>query len=1017
MKRRFLLKSLAFMAFLMCMITAGAYDFPDYEYQMYFNYLDDGSVEVTFYDENYNSYSGYVTIPSVATRGALNQTTFPVTRIGNYAFRECSDLTGVSIPTSITSIGSSAFCICNKLATVTIPYSVKTIGWNAFGDCDNLKSVYIGSGVTNIAAYGFDSPLTSVYCYATTPPTIANSNAFKSSTYNNATLYVPADSYYLYKNATYWSNFANITRLPSSSAIDINSTNFPDANFRSYLLSLYPKGFLNTTDINNCTSLNVSYKSISNLKGIEYFTALKELRCYNNSITSLDVSHNTNLTYLDCDANGMTSLDVSNTKLTYLDCGPNNLTTIMGVPNTLETLYCNSNNFTSFTLVSRSSLKTLDIRNCTSLKTLSCYSNGLTSLNVSGNTALTSLDCAPNYNLTSITGLADCTALQILYCYKTSISDLSAVNNFSNLTTLSCYETKITSLTLTNKSKLTSVKCYSNPQLTTANIIANSALTTLYINGCTALTELNCYGNNLTAFNVTGNTALKLLRCYQNNKLSTITGLGSCKALTLIDCDQCSFSTFDNALEELTNLQNLYARNNKFSSLVVTGLSSLKSLCLENNTLLTSLECYNNALTYLEIDGCTALGYLDCHENGSLSSISGLADCKSALAFFYTGSCNLSTLNLSSYSKLKRLDCMDNNLTSLNVTGCTAMQRLSCYNNANLASITGLANCTAITYLACSNCKITDLSAVQGMSSLETLDAGGNKLTSLTITGKSNLKRLNLENNTSLTTLNCYNNALTRLEIDGCTALTSLKCYQNSSLSYITGLADCKSKLTYLDCKNCSITDLSISSFTKLETVSCDNNKLTYLNVMNRTTLKSLSCHSNQLTTLIVQGCSALTDLDCHGNQLTVVHLQGCTSLSSVKCYKNQITEANMTTMIGQLPTRPSASKGKFYVLYYTGESNVFNNSHCWTAWNKNWIPYYYNGSSWFEIMATVLVGDVDGDSSVNISDVTTLIDYLLSGNASGINLTAADCDQDGSINISDVTTLIDYLLSGTWPN
>jgi len=59
--------------------------------------------------------------------------------------------------------------------------------------------------------------------------------------------------------------------------------------------------------------------------------------------------------------------------------------------------------------------------------------------------------------------------------------------------------------------------------------------------------------------------------------------------------------------------------------------------------------------------------------------------------------------------------------------------------------------------------------------------------------------------------------------------------------------------------------------------------------------------------------------------------------------------------------------------------------------------------------------GDVNMDGSVNISDVTALIDYLLSGNASGINLSGADCNQDSNINISDVTKLIDYLLSGTW--
>ena len=62
-----------------------------------------------------------------------------------------------------------------------------------------------------------------------------------------------------------------------------------------------------------------------------------------------------------------------------------------------------------------------------------------------------------------------------------------------------------------------------------------------------------------------------------------------------------------------------------------------------------------------------------------------------------------------------------------------------------------------------------------------------------------------------------------------------------------------------------------------------------------------------------------------------------------------------------------------------------------------------------------ILRGDVDEDRAVNIADVTALIDYLLSGNADGINLDNADCDQDSNINIADVTSLIDYLLSGSW--
>lgn len=60
--------------------------------------------------------------------------------------------------------------------------------------------------------------------------------------------------------------------------------------------------------------------------------------------------------------------------------------------------------------------------------------------------------------------------------------------------------------------------------------------------------------------------------------------------------------------------------------------------------------------------------------------------------------------------------------------------------------------------------------------------------------------------------------------------------------------------------------------------------------------------------------------------------------------------------------------------------------------------------------------GDVNSDGYVNISDVTALIDYLLSGNPEGLSAVNADTNVDRKVNISDVTFLIDYLLSGRWP-
>ena len=56
-----------------------------------------------------------------------------------------------------------------------------------------------------------------------------------------------------------------------------------------------------------------------------------------------------------------------------------------------------------------------------------------------------------------------------------------------------------------------------------------------------------------------------------------------------------------------------------------------------------------------------------------------------------------------------------------------------------------------------------------------------------------------------------------------------------------------------------------------------------------------------------------------------------------------------------------------------------------------------------------VTPGDVNGDDTINISDVTALIDMILSNSTDGNK--AADVNGDGIVNISDVTALIDSLL------
>ena len=57
----------------------------------------------------------------------------------------------------------------------------------------------------------------------------------------------------------------------------------------------------------------------------------------------------------------------------------------------------------------------------------------------------------------------------------------------------------------------------------------------------------------------------------------------------------------------------------------------------------------------------------------------------------------------------------------------------------------------------------------------------------------------------------------------------------------------------------------------------------------------------------------------------------------------------------------------------------------------------------------------MNGDGHVDINDVTALINYVLTGNTSGVNMTNANCDLQGDIDINDVTVLINFVLKGTW--
>jgi len=67
--------------------------------------------------------------------------------------------------------------------------------------------------------------------------------------------------------------------------------------------------------------------------------------------------------------------------------------------------------------------------------------------------------------------------------------------------------------------------------------------------------------------------------------------------------------------------------------------------------------------------------------------------------------------------------------------------------------------------------------------------------------------------------------------------------------------------------------------------------------------------------------------------------------------------------------------------------------------------------ASYNVIVVDILRGDVNGDSSIDILDVTALVSLILTGNSNGINMDNADVNGDGKVAIDDLTLVIDIIL------
>ena len=149
-------------------------------------------------------------------------------------------------------------------------------------------------------------------------------------------------------------------------------------------------------------------------------------------------------------------------------------------------------------------------------------------------------------------------------------------------------------------------------------------------------------------------------------------------------------------------------------------------------------------------------------------------------------------------------------------------------------------------------------------------------------------------------------------------------------------------------------------------------------------------------------GCTNLTKVTLGSGIVEMAAMfWECPNITSVTCLA--------ATPPGLVTFQRTNSDGK-RVYIYNFDDVIYSQAILYVPVGS--LETYQTKYGWKNFQDIRPLGDADGDGTVGIADVTELIDYLLAGSGSGLDMGAADVDGDGTVSIADVTELIDTLLN-----
>ena len=530
---------------------------------------------------------------------------------------------------------------------------------------------------------------------------------------------------------------ANVSKITLHFQVAVNEQNFPDQNFRKWVLAQEygSDSLLTKAEIAEVTEIDVSIKNIASLKGIEYFTALTKLICHTNKLTTLDVSKNTALINLYCTYNKLTSLDVTqNTALKMLWCFDNQIkgtgmvTLVNSLPQTTGELAV----YNVWGTTEGNRITTLQVKTAKDKgwKVVQNGDGGGDYPGVAPGIAINATNF-PDANFRSYVSnncdgdndgyLSDEEATEesrILLNYEGKIADLTGIEYFTSLAYLDCSGHQLTSLDVSKNTELEALWC-SNNQLTTLDVSHNGQLS-----------EIQCYGNNISGSGMESFVNSLLQR--SNGVLIVVNKDGDNNQMTVKQMEAAKAKGWQvvmNDGSEYPGIPGLAIEEDNFPDdrfrlwLLAQDYGADGFLTDAEIAEVYSIDVSSKGITSLQgIEYFTALTSLDCYEN------------------------QLTELDLSKNTNLEMLRCHSNKLKGLDVTKNTALIDLHCYNNQLKAL--DLSKNTALTHIECDANQLTELNLSQNKA-LTFLSCADNQLTSLV-----------LSNEMPLTTIYCFKNKI-----------------------------------------------------------------------------------------------------------------------------------------------------------------------------------------------------------------------------------------------------------------